>query len=264
MRPAEPSSTGDGSVRNRAVLLMGIGLLHCAPGGAQALQAVPERTPGHVVGRVVDADGGHGVAAATVRSMDVEGSRVVTDADGRFGLLDLLPGVHKVEVTHLAYGRWTHLVNVPEDATVEFDVRLSLHPIVLDSLVVTVDVRIGRLQQNGVLERERRGWGYQFYGDEVDGWEVRQVLQRVPAVQMVQGRSAFDLRVAFRRPRGLCRPEIFLDGIRQPFADGDLQSVVGGMDLEAVEVYRGNEVPMEFLTRQYPPCGVILLWTRRF
>jgi hypothetical protein len=69
--------------------------------------------------------------------------------------------------------------------------------------------------------------------------------------------------VTFRRGVRVCTPEIYLDRVLQRWANGNVEDVVTGLEIEGIEIYRGTETPMEFQALQYPPCGAIVIWTRR-
>lgn len=186
-----------------------------------------------------------------------------TDESGRFRFTDVPRGVQEIEIQHIAYGRGTHLINVLEGETVHFEARLEESPIALEEMVITANVSRSRLGSVGFLERQRRGWGHFFQGDDADAWAIRRMVMSVPGARLQQGRSAFDRRVVFRRGIRECSPEIYLDRVLQRWAGGNVEDVVSGLDVEAVEIYRGTETPMEFQTLQYPPCGAIVIWTRR-
>jgi len=59
--------------------------------------------------------------------------------------------------------------------------------------------------------------------------------------------------------RGQCRPGIWLDGVPLGGADS-VDQLMSPLDVEAVEVYHGFELPVEFGVNS---CGGILIWTRR-
>ncbi|MEJ2206068.1 MAG: Plug domain-containing protein, partial [Gemmatimonadota bacterium] len=59
--------------------------------------------------------------------------------------------------------------------------------------------------------------------------------------------------------RGQCRPGIWLDGV--PLSGvNSVDQLMSPLDVEAVEVYHGFELPVEF---GLDSCGGILIWTRR-
>jgi hypothetical protein len=42
-----------------------------------------------------------------------------------------------------------------------------------------------------------------------------------------------------------------------------VEHVAGGVDIEALEVYRGIYTPPEFMYTGFAPCGAIVVWSRR-
>ena len=59
--------------------------------------------------------------------------------------------------------------------------------------------------------------------------------------------------------RGQCRPGIWIDGVPLSGANS-IDQLLSPHDVEAVEVYHGFELPVEFGVNS---CGGILIWTRR-
>lgn len=217
------------------------------------------------MGVVRDGESGSGIAGVVIRSVDVDGIMVLTDAQGRFRIVGLAMGIHEIVLTHLAYGETSHLVNVLPGGFVEFDVTLRQSAIALDPLVAEVEVRVPTLTRVGFYERAWRGLGTHFHGEDVERLQMEQLLLQVPGVQVQQmGSSASDRRVTFRRPTHSCTPEIYLDGFRLSWAEGSLRDATAGVKVVAVEVYRGNVTPPQFQrSGDTGLCGAIVLWSDR-
>jgi len=228
------------------------------PAGAE--EPVPT---GEISGSVMDEAGLRPIQGARVALIGLEGMVRTTDEGGRFRFVDVPRGIQEIEIRHVAHGRGTHLINVIPGETIHFQARLEQSPIALDSLVITANVARSRLGIVGFHERQRRGWGHFFEGDEAGAGGIRRMVHSVPGARLSQGRSGFDLRVTFRRGINVCVPEIYLDRVLQRWANGNVEEVVTGLDIAGVEIYRGTETPGEFQTRQYPVCGAIVIWTRR-
>lgn len=229
-----------------------------------AAQEVGAAAGGSVVGAIRDHTTGEGIQGAVMRSLDAEDRVAVSDGEGRFRLTGLHPGLHMIEIFHLAYGRTEHLVNIQAGITIEMDVTLGYSPLQLDSLVVEVDARISRLGSVGFHERQSRPWGRLFRADDPDmrGLALVQMLAQVPRVELVTGSTPFSQRVMIRTPRGYCSPTLHVDGHRRGVVDEDLDLFAPTGEVLAVEVYRGSETPPEFLGLEHPPCGAIVIWTR--
>ncbi len=221
--------------------------------------------PGGVAGTIRDATSGAGIRGVAVRSLDMNRPAVFTDPDGAFRLRDLPRGVHELEISHIAHGTATQLVNIPAGTTISFEATLGFSAVALDSLVVEVQIRVPYLAQVGFFERERRGLGSHYSGVDLERWTAAQVVRMSPGVQYTaSGTSHFQRAVILRVNGRRCTPPIFLDGIRQMWAGGNVEAVVSGVPIAAVEVYRGIETPPEFLIpAQIRPCGAVVLWRER-
>ena len=220
---------------------------------------------GRIFGRVTDAATKQPIAGATVRLADVDGMIRLTDSRGSFTFSDVPRAVHQLVIEHVGYGTGSHLVNVPGGETVLFDAELQTHAIALDSLVIVAQVRATQLQRAGFYDRAKRGWGKFFSGDDISTATLREAIFSVPGYDLIQTSRGSSRRLMVRTFRGtLCVPEIYLDGMRQSYANGDVESVVGGVEIEAMEVYRGNSTPPEFTYGVgFAPCGAVVLWRRK-
>jgi hypothetical protein len=236
-------------------------LFSAAAATAQEPRTAADAGVGRIIGRVTDAATKRPIEGASLRLSDSDLVVGVTDRRGAFTLSDVPAAVHQIEIEHIGYGRGTHLVNVPAGETVVFDAQLEAGAIRLDSLVITADVRTTQLERVGFHRRARLGFGHFFSGDEVTRGRVREAIYSVPRLEFVQMGRGGSRRVVFRGARFTCTPGIYVDGIRQNWADGDIEQVVIGREIEAMEVHRGMTTPAEF-TVGYPPCGAIVVWTR--
>lgn len=225
----------------------------------------PALATGRIFGTVTDAGTKEPIEGATVRVADVDGMVGVTDSRGRFAFSGVPRAVHQLVIEHIGYGIGSHLVNVPGGETVLFNAELQTDAIALDSLVIVAHVRATQLQRAGFYDRARRGFGKFFAGDDISTATLREALYSVPGFDFMQTSGGTTRRLMVRTFRGdLCVPEIYLDGMRQSWANGEIESVVGGIDIEAMEVYRGNSTPAEFTHGLgFAPCGAVVLWRRK-
>jgi hypothetical protein len=229
-----------------------------APLSAQAPPAV-----GRILGTVTDAGTGRPVDGVRIRVTDMAGPAAVTDSRGRFFIVGVPRGIREIAIEHVAYGRGTYLLNVPAGETITLDAVLKPGAVRLDSLIITARARATSLEYVGFHMRARRGVGHFFSGDEISSHIIREALYTVPRLELIQMGTS-TRRIMVRGRDGYCVPEIYLDGTRQAWADGDIEEVVGGIDIEAMEVYRGYATPAEFWrTPRHVPCGAIVVWSRR-
>ena len=242
---------------HRILGLAGVLLLVAAPLDAQVRQ---DEALGRILARIVDDETGQPIQGATVRLLGADLPAQLTNVEGRFAFVGVPNGVYHIEIGHVAYGRGTQQVSIAPGSVVEFEARLRPNAIALDSLVINVKARPARLEQVGFLRRQRSGWGHHFTDDLDDSWSIRQVLQRVPRLYFAGSAGRI---VVMRDGRRSCIPEIYVDGFRQGWASGDIEMAVAALDVEAIEVYRGMETPLEFASGGMRTCGAIVIWTRR-
>lgn len=95
---------------------------------------------GTISGRVTDADGGRGVAGATVQALNATGSSAggtLTNDEGQYRF-SVAPGTYTISVRRIGYGEMERRdVVVAAGGTTEVDIALSAVAIVLNPTVVT-------------------------------------------------------------------------------------------------------------------------------
>jgi len=248
---------------DRLILMAVTWVFAVSPTTLHGQEQVPHALPGRIMGQLIDAATSEPIVDAEIRLLGTALQRSFTDGSGRFSFPSVARGVYEIEVRHLGYGSGRELVNVPEGETVHLELGLEASAIALDSLVITVDARPSRLADVGFIARQRAGWGDFFAGEDAVGWKIEHNLLSIPRVE-VTGRA--ERRVLIRHPLfGPCIPEVYLDGILQRWAEGNITAVVAGLELDAVEVYRGITTPPEFQSSLASrPCGAIVLWRKTY
>lgn len=220
-----------------------------------------------VVGFVVDRDNGRGIPSAQVEVVGSE-RRVTTDANGMFVLDRLPPGETALAISHLSYATSGRLFRAQAGQAYELRAILAPEAIALEGIEVTTRSPSWYRRMEGLQFRMSRGLGGTFVLDtqlEARGFPpVAEILRSLPGVR-VRKANRFDYTVNFR----LCElpPVLYIDGVQvnQP-EDGaampELASVQG-MDVQAIEVYRGAAtLPPEFAGPD-AMCGAIIIWTKR-
>lgn len=268
--PARPAIDGPTLFRRIAPLLLlfaipGIPVVpSCLPLAAQ--DAARPRAAS-LSGQVVDAETGAPLFDVTVRVLGSD--RVaMTDRDGRFTIVELVPGVRTIGV------EWDGRVSAPRRIQIlpsentEIRIALVLPPPDADDPRPVFDlpplgVRIPRGEPPGKLRdffrRMETEQGHFITREEIlDRAPLRtsDLLREVPGVRLA--RADFDrARLRISRHTG-CSVDMFLDGIPTPgLALDDLPPG----DIAGIEIYRGaSEVPIAF--RRRTTCAAILIWTR--
>lgn len=230
------------------------------------LSAQETARPGTVSlsGRVVDAETGDPLLAATVRILGL--ARIaITDEDGRFAIEDVPPGIRPIGI------EWDGLSSPPRRVRVDGDTEIRIALLVpapaaraarptYDLPPLGVEIRRG--ERPGKLReffrRMETGHGHFITGDEIrDRAPLRtsDLLRTVPGVRLT--RADFDrARSRVTRHRG-CSVDMFLDGTPAPGLA--LDDIPPG-DIAGIEIYRGaSEVPIAF--RRRATCAAILIWT---
>ena len=144
--------------------------------------------------------------------------------------------------------------------TVEIAAAISSRAIELAPIEV-VAVRSRFLEQSGFYDRGEVTWGSQFTREDfeaIDPVWVSDMFYRVPGVTVQHGPLGAQV-ISCRRTgfgEGDCVLQAYLDGI--PVDDFDID-MLSPPQIEAIEVYRGLAVPIQYPSR----CGVVLIWTRR-
>jgi hypothetical protein len=234
-------------------------LLNCPAFGAAQIQSQPSE-PVTVSGTVVDHETGEPVRSAAVSlatgpgGTSGKGTRV-TNGEGRFLFRDVPPGTYRLSVTNLGYQPMADTLQVPPGAALDLVLPLSVDPLRLDPIVVEAE-RPNRVMRDFEKRRESRS-GTFISREEIEAQNaiyVTDLLRMVPGGRIAPaGRFGRTLLL-----RGGCRPDVWIDQVRISSVDG-IDQLMSPMDVEAIEVYHGVELPVEFGSN---PCGAVVVWTR--
>ncbi len=179
----------------------------------------------------------------------------ITDATGHFRFDRVPAGDYRLVVTFIGYHDLTDTLSVPAESDLSLDLKLSVSPITLEPLVVVTR------RQNPLMEgferRRAQSVGSFVTREQIEERHpiyVSQLLMTVPGVRVVPV-SGWGYAVFLREG---CRPVIWIDGVRIEH-DNAVDQMLDPEDVEAIEVYRGAEVPIQFGPT---PCGAVVFWTR--
>ncbi len=215
-----------------------------------------------VSGWVVEHETGTPLVGAGVTLGSVgEGERVVetqvSGPEGAFFFLEVPAGRYELGVTLLGYADLQDTLDVEADTDLEVTLPLSVSPVPLEPVVVVVRRRpVGPLA--GFERRRQSSRGTFLAREDIESanpQEFTDLLRTLPGIRLVPT-ATFGNRVYFR---GGCTPDLWLDGAHVG-STVDIDSFLRPEDLEAVEIYRGPDLPGEFGSNL---CGAIVAWTRR-
>ncbi|MCJ7627104.1 MAG: TonB-dependent receptor [Longimicrobiales bacterium] len=253
LRPALPWG------RSVPVCLMLLGL---STQGPPPIEGQFPESGSAVRGQVLEHETGTPLAGAAVSLASGPGGTKgigtrVTNSEGNFFFRQVPPGTYRVIVTLIGYQDLQDTLRVGLESDLELSLPLSVSPVRLEPLVIVADRRNPGIM--GDFERRRRTRPGAFFDRE--DIETRQPMLLTDLLRMVPGArvvptSPYDYTV---RLRGDCQPALWVDGMQLITEEG-MNDILPTMDLEAVEVYHGASLPVEFGSNS---CGAIVVWTRR-
>lgn len=179
----------------------------------------------------------------------------MTDDEGRFRFRGVPEGTYRLYVDAPGYRRMSDTVLVPAEGELELILPLSEDPIPLEPIIVTA-ARAHPVRR-GWENRRRAGSGFVVTREEIEERRpglVTDLLNRMPGgIVVPTPPHGYTLLL-----RGQCRPGIWLDGVEVPSV-ASIDQFLSPHDVEAIEVYHGFELPVEFGVNA---CGGVLIWTR--
>jgi len=214
------------------------------------------------MGSIVDQLSGEPLRSASleVRNTEIRGP---AGDDGRFILPPMPPGTIALQIVHPGFEPRVEDLDVLAGQIVDVRIGLvasSTHE--LEPVLVRVRSRI--LESRGFYERQSQGYSGIFFSrkdiEERDPRNVSELFDGVPGTRLVpgdlDGPQIVFTRAISMRDSGVCRPALFLDGVKSQIRLYDM--ILDPMHIEGIEVYVGAGVPGRF----NDPCGAILFWTR--
>lgn len=216
---------------------------------------------GILIGLVIDADTRRPVTDAEVR-LEERKQATSTNSRGYFTFGEQPYGIYTLQVKRLGYADYSAPVRVAGDLQQSVEVRISKKALQLEGLTVTARATRRRVDMDGLVRRMNLGFGTFITANELDRRPMARItdlLQGTAGVSVYQNRRehTFYLEVRGRN----CVPDMFIDGIRYSGPPDELL-FPPAEDLEAVEVYKGMEIPGIFMRAGTPQCAVIAMWRR--
>lgn len=219
--------------------------------------------PGGISGRITQDRGDRGLSDVDIVVVGRSEVRTLSNARGRFNLMDLEPGPTEIRFTRLGYAPRTATLIVHPGRTVDLSLTMSTQPIEIEPIAVTVRSRF--LEQSGFYERADRGLGVSLARDALDAINpqlVSDVLRRINGVALQFSLGDHNLYYAYNTRgtsflQGPCPLPVYVDGVRR--FDFDVNQTPTEW-IVGIEVYLGASTPNSY---RNDSCGAVLLWTGR-
>lgn len=257
----------------RSAIVLGAAAALLWAGGSLAAQ------PARITGTVTD--GTRPLESAIVEIFGRKGT-VETGPNGTFTFDSLRSGPYWLRVRRIGYIPATFAITLDRGMTRRYEVQLTATPYELPDLVVSGgmtdrkynDFRwrkrasfgrfytrddITRMHAGDLVDVVRRGlpWVSRYALENGDfGWDPGDRYENHLAGY--SGRASAASRLS-RMPRN-CAPAVSVNGgfftVGNSLRDWRLE------DVEAVEVYRGSQVPIEFQRGTLTGCGLVVVWLR--
>ena len=229
-----------------------------------------------IVGVLADAETGNLLSGATVRT---GGGRTgtFTDVRGAFLLDDLIPGQHVIEFAMIGYAPRADTIRVTAGRVTNVRVSLSVDPVGLEPIDVTVERREVKLQEVGFYHRRQTGFGEYIDRQQIEDrgpMEVTDLFTAIPGVEVFPDPfNGLEKYVVLRSGRlpvptengyDRCFPRVYVDGLLTAHGGDEparLDNFLNTMAISGIEIYKSEAgLPPRYARGTF--CGVILVWTR--
>lgn len=235
-----------------------------------ALAAPPTLAAQEIDGIVLDASSGEPIKQVQVQLLDAKNKerfQVLSGDDGTFKLPVPAPGYYRLRGDLIGYATvLSPQVQVGVGEVVEVELRMAVHPVELEPLVVKKRkvYDVGRLAEffERMDRNQKLGIGVFVTLDQIETRHAglaSDYLREIPRVRVES--HGVRRTVQMQGVGGPCTPLFVVDGV--PVHGGaHFDDLVSAGDLEGIEVYRGrSEMPAAYYDNT--GCGVIIAWTRR-
>ena len=218
-----------------------------------------------ISGKVVDS-AGRPIFGASVQAISTNIS-TISDAVGRFRILNLAPGLVFVRVRKIGFlSEYFPLQTEPGRIA---SLTVKLRPASSAPSLARVEVRADARRDArmvGFYERMRQGNGVFVEREELlrrNASNITEILRGRNGVNII--RDANNNAVVFGRNltgAGYCAMGVLIDGVFVNTTSLSIDQLANTQDVRAIEVYRtGPSVPAEFQRRE-TDCGAVVIWTR--
>lgn len=221
------------------------------------------------------------VAGAAVTLSDSAGSavrRTLTNDQGQFAIPSMDNGRFTVEVEALGYRTTAGEVTYAGEPLF-LDMELRPEPLGVEGISVSVSAQKTHLKLRGFYDRMEHGLGRFLTPDDIAARRVSRTAEffdRMHGVELVEDREPAFSRNIMQSYRGICVPNLYVDGIPvrvdpypkperlRPNGLETFEALVPPPELiDAIEAYPGGaSIPPQW-GGSSAACGVIVVWTKR-
>jgi TonB-linked SusC/RagA family outer membrane protein len=228
-------------------------LLAVSPAGAQAT--------GRISGTVTDSISGRPLSDVQITVAGGRGG-VVTDARGRFNLINVQAGVRNVEARRIGYQPFVaRSVTVPASGALTLDIKLREVALTLQTVVTTglvdptsgtrVPFTVGKVEQSTLAVPAANA--------------LESIQGKIAGVTVVPlGQPGSGTNIILRSPTSINMgnaPLVVVDGVIQSQAFGGASADLDAADIESIEVVKGASAASLYGSRA--ASGVIQIRTKR-
>ena len=239
-----------------------------------------------IVGVLTDAETGSLLSGALVRTG--QGSAgTFTDLRGEFLFDKLIPGQHVLDFSMIGYAPRADTIRVEAGRVTNIRVSLSVDPVGLEPIEVSVERREVKLQEVNFYHRRQTGFGKYIDRQQIENrgpMRVTDLFTGMPGVELfTHPTSTLDKFVVLRTGRlpwptrsrdeldrgeieySKCFPAVYIDDLLSHTGGGEPARLDGLLDPNAIagiEVYSSTSGLPPKYQGTGARCGVILIWTR--
>jgi len=199
---------------------------------------------------------------ALVGAGDSVVAQTLSGASGAFSLSSREAGEFLLHTTALGYrDSRAGIFELGSGGEITLEIRLVPEPLEIEGLTVSPKAVLPKLVESGFLKRFQGGIGHFLTPTDLERGTGRLLIDRlakIPGVRVVR-----DSVYLFNRGRP-CAPKVYLDGMIVAWVGGEVETLIGLEDVEAIEVYRGViETPPQFGGVNPEVCGAVVIWSKR-
>jgi hypothetical protein len=218
-----------------------------------------------LVGKVVN-DKGEPVAGARV-SVPGTLSAGITALNGTFALDSLPSGSHGIQVRKIGFGVTDKPIELSAVAVADVTVMMDKFVATLPTVRVIADRYEKGLEDTGFNARRKKNIGGFFLeGDKIDKQAMKfsDVLRTIPGLKItrVEQGDSQDNQIRVGRLGFLCLHFVVDGHAWKSMSDNDMDYFLQADEVQAIEFYHSNAVPIEFQLNGTSACPVVVIWTR--